>query len=135
LYGNILISCSVGPACAERLVDFENDDGTIKKVKISDSLLTLAPLAIAKTFHLKNILFPVLIGYSVSAPDRRYARNCKRLRDLLQLFINERRTGKTKYGELPDLISILTTSDLYKNDDEHIIDDIITVFTAGMRTT
>jgi len=50
------------------------------------------------------------------------------------MIIDERRSGKTKNYEQDDLISILLTSDLFKNDDELIKDEIVTFFLAGMKT-
>jgi cytochrome P450 len=91
--------------------------------------------SIAKQFNANNILFPRLIKLCYTPWERRYARNCVRLRAAILSIINKRRKGESKtYDDQADLLSILLSTDFYKNEDELMIDEVITFFLAGMKT-
>ena len=50
-------------------------------------------------------------------------------------MINDRKSGASKsFSEESDLLSILIGTEIYKDHDELIIDEIITFFFAGMKT-
>lgn len=67
--------------------------------------------------------------------DRRYARNCDRLRALFQKIIDERRSGKShSYDDSTDLLQILISTEPYASDDEAVKDEIFGFFFAGMKT-
>ena len=61
-------------------------------------------------------------------------RNVTRFRNLLKRFIKEVRAGQVKSENDSDLLSILIHSDLYRDDEDLIVDEIVTFFGAGMRT-
>jgi len=63
-------------------------------------------------------------------------RNTDRLRQVLQEMINDRRQNKTKSSDehQNDLLGILISTEFYAQDDNFIIDELITFFAAGMKT-
>lgn len=61
-------------------------------------------------------------------------RNVTRFRNLLKRFIKEVRAGQVKSENDSDLLSILINSDLYRDDEDLVVDEIVTFFGAGMRT-
>jgi cytochrome P450 len=51
-------------------------------------------------------------------------------------IIDDRKNGKTvSYGDTPDLLSIMIRSDFFKDKPEKMIDELIGMFMAGMKTT
>jgi cytochrome P450 len=93
-------------------------------------------LTLKRIRDINNILLPQFLNYFYRPKDRRLGRNIKRAKSAIQNLINERRSGHTKsYDSSDDLLSILITSDFYKNSDDNlIIDEIFTFFFAGMKT-
>ena len=61
-------------------------------------------------------------------------RNVTRFRNLIKRFIKEVRAGQVKSENDSDLLSILINSDLYRDDEDLVVDEIVTFFGAGMRT-
>jgi cytochrome P450 len=89
----------------------------------------------ARTVKPHILMFPKLLKKLLTKGDKIYEGNVNRLRATIRKFINERRQGMTTSSEShADLISVLIESELFKNDDELIIDEIFTFFAAGMRT-
>jgi len=54
----------------------------------------------------------------------------------MKQIIKDRKTGKGKsfYENSPDLLTILLGNELYKNDEDMIIDEVLTLFLAGSKT-
>ena len=108
----------------------------MEKISISEAI-TRAVIWVMKRGSLAlNRFFPYLLKHPVHPRDRRETRNANQLRSLIQKIIIDRRSGKgLKYGEgTTDLLEILITNDFYKNQDELMIDEIVTFFVAGMKT-
>ena len=75
-----------------------------------------------------------LLNVYISTEDRRLVRNIKRFRNLIKKFVRDVRSGTVKSDNDSDLLSILIKSDLYKDDEELLVDEVITFFGAGMKT-
>ena len=57
------------------------------------------------------------------------------MRNVILQIINERRSGKSRtYDEAADLLSILLNTEFYQDQDELMIDELLTFFLAGMKT-
>ena len=74
-----------------------------------------------------------------SAADREYKHNIKCIRDFCEKIIEERKNQldgpeKDKFVNNPDLLTILLSDDLFKNNNKAMIDEIITFFLAGSFT-
>ena len=90
---------------------------------------------VAKQFDWQNILFPNFIKYFYTPKGLRYVRNCNSLRTTILKIINDRRNGKSHtYNDDSDLLSILLSTDFYKDQDDLMVDELITFFLAGMKT-
>lgn len=82
-----------------------------------------------------NVLVPEISDYHLTPADRRYSRNCDRFKTFIQRILMERKSGKSKtYGDNDDLLSILTSADVFKNDNDAIEHEIFGFFMAGMKT-
>lgn len=135
LYSSIITNVSVGQGSSDCKGDFEQDDGRLVKMPLSEIIHHLLHQSIQKQFHLQNLLFPRLIRFAYTPFTMRYARNCRRLRAMILEIIEKRRQGLSKtYDQQSDLLSILLSTDFYKNEDELMIDEVITFFLAGVKT-
>lgn len=105
------------------------------KISIQESISRSIKFCFTRPILPLNILIPEIRQHHIQPSDRRYARNVDRFNDLVQRILTERRQGESSsYDESNDLLSILTSSDLFKNDDELIKNEVFTFFLAGMKT-
>ncbi len=83
-------------------------------------------------------IIPYLMFFYYSAADREYKRNIKCIRDFCESIIEERKKNlkedKEKYINNPDLLTILLSDDMFKDNNKSMIDEIITFFLAGSFT-
>jgi cytochrome P450 len=84
-------------------------------------------------------ILPYLMLFFYSAADREFKRNIRRVREFCEKIIEERKKHmegpeKEKYINYPDLLTILLSDDMFKNNNKAIIDEIITFFLAGSFT-
>jgi cytochrome P450 len=82
---------------------------------------------------------PYLMFFYYSAADREYKRNIKCIRDFCEKIIEERKSQlegpeKDKFVNNPDLLTILLSDDMFKNNNKAMINEIITFFLAGSFT-
>jgi len=84
---------------------------------------------------LKYTIHPLLAYYDFTGSERRLTRNCERIRALFRDTIRSRKSGKNKsYDDGDDLLSILLTDPMFVNDEEKMIDELLTIFLAGSKT-
>ncbi len=84
-------------------------------------------------------IIPYLMFFYYSSADKEYKRNINRIRDFCEKIIEERKNqligpDKEKYVNNPDLLTILLSDDMFKNNNKAMIDEIITFFLAGSFT-
>ena len=84
-----------------------------------------------------HLLFPFLQHYCILPHDLRYQRNVNRFRAVVRKMIED------QLIELKDpsnkrarstMLGMMLESDLFKNDYDEIIDEVMTIFFAGMKT-
>ena len=81
------------------------------------------------------MFFPSTTDWTWTAADRRAVRNIASLRTVLRGIVSDRRKGIShSYDDGTDLIGILLTSDLFRDDENAMIDEVIVMFLAGMKT-
>ena len=83
------------------------------------------------------VLFPETTKYFVLPQDKEIWNNVMTLRGLLETFVEERRQ-QIKDGtasDFGDLLAILLTDDLFKNNNKMIIDECLTFFFAATQTS
>lgn len=136
LQSRIIVTVSVGEGYSQKMIDFENQDGSFVKLGLSEYLDRLITFTIGRCFLFVNLLVRELTPYALQSSDRLYCRNVMRFRQVIQEMINDRRQSKSQsvLVNQPDLLSILLTTDFYQGQDEVVIDEIISFFLAGMKT-
>jgi len=85
----------VGKSYSHKLIDFENADGSIKSISISNFLSLIFMEGFHRTLLPLNMIFPELLPYAICSQDRRLKRNADRLKVLVQGIIDDRRSNKT----------------------------------------
>ncbi len=91
-----------------------------------------------RTLNLRFQLFPELVSWYIFPEEKEILRNINALRQNLKDMIEERkRNAKSDPSELEkgDLMTILISDELFKDDIEMIIDECLTFFMAGTQTT
>jgi cytochrome P450 len=81
-------------------------------------------------------MFPSTAEWEFPALNGRFVRNSMRMREHIKKLINDRRAGLSKSyheGQI-DLLDIIIEEELYKNDIDAMIDEMIVLFVAGMKT-
>jgi cytochrome P450 len=78
------------------------------------------------------VLFPRLHNVNILPFERENALNAASCRDCIRKLLKKRRT-EPKNGN--DLLSILLLEPLFANDDEAVVDELLTIFIAGGQTT
>jgi len=117
-------------------VGWELDDGTIEQVSMLEALNRLVGDTMLRTKTLHVGFFPELVKYHLSPWDLRYKRNANRMHATLLKVLQDRRAGKSKHlTDFDDLLDIMINDDLFKNDDQSIIDEMLGFFMAGSMTT
>ena len=118
------------------MIPYEDENGAIKDISLIVFMKTTLEDVTKRELNPIYFLDGRLKWYSLNAFDRRMVRNTGSLRKVLKKIIADRRDGKSKaYREgAADLLSILLGNDLYKDDDDMIIDEIMMLFLAGSKT-
>jgi hypothetical protein len=130
LQARILVNIALGRGLANTEFPYENEDGSITKQTLGANIEALLRDTLEKFKQPHNFLLKPLLAYAVTSADRRYLRNIERERGVLRKLISDRKQGLTssfKEGSA-DLISILLKSEMFKDDDEKIIDEVIMMF-------
>lgn len=136
LYSAVIFNICVGMGSADTKLDYELESGVIEKRNMPDMINLMTRDSFFRQFHWNNLLFPRLATKIYKPADFRYKRNVNRLRQAIQDLIDARRMGQAKtYSDQDDLLSILLQTDFYKDDDPVMIDEIMTFFGAGMKTS
>lgn len=91
LYARIILSCAFGLGKSDVSVKREQADGTFKEYALYEAMTLSIEDTASRGFNPFQLLFPELGWWTISPHDRRYGRNIKRVKDVLQDFINERR--------------------------------------------
>jgi hypothetical protein len=69
-------SIAVGPGSANLVVRYEDANGIVRNVQLSESIKMLTEDSFNRLFEPVNVFFPSLIPYAVTTNSRRYIRNC-----------------------------------------------------------
>ena len=87
LQQRIIINISVGPGFSDRLMDFENWDGTVQKRPIYNAIYEVIAFSCGRNQQTLNLLIPELIPYALSSRDRCCKRNIEGLRREIRQII------------------------------------------------
>lgn len=92
LQQRIIINISVGPGVSDRLMDFENWDGTVVKRPIYNAIYEVIAWTCVRSQHPLNLLLPELLPYAVCSKDRCCKRNIEGLRREIRKIIEEKKS-------------------------------------------
>jgi cytochrome P450 len=82
------------------------------------------------------IFFPFLASYFITPYERDLRRNCLAVRNLIGQLIDQRRSEiEIKSSNKGDLLSLLLEDPLFSQNNEIIIDELLTIFFAGSQTS
>jgi cytochrome P450 len=114
-------------------------NGLVKEYSIDQYLRKCTSFMLFRAGRKIFSIIPYLMFFYYSAADREYKRNIKCIRDFCEKIIEERKNQlngpeKDKFVNNPDLLTILLSDDLFKNNNKAMIDEIITFFLAGSFT-
>ena len=79
-------------------------------------------------------IYPELLPYPIYSECRRMKRNVASLRASLLKIMEARRSGEVQGDIDGDLLSIILSDDLYRNDLEKTLDELTILFVAGNET-
>ena len=138
MQSNVSISVLVGSGPSKSLIPYENPTtGEIKPVLVSKMLNHIIEDLTHRAEYPINAFFPWMMAYRTTPFDFKFYRNILTLKSFLRGLIKERCEGAKKaaeFQEAGDMISILLEADYYKDDHEALIDEVIIMFMAGMKT-
>ena len=138
LQSKIFLLISVGKGLSQKKIPYERDDGTIEDMMIVDHLNLLVEFGLNRYATIPYLMFfPELFSQTWIHPaDRRWRRNLEVYRARVKEIMKERRAmmkaGKTDSNG--DFLSILLTENEIYDNDEKIVDEIITFSFAGFKT-
>merc|ERR1712166_656431 len=72
------------------------------------------------------------MNFSITSADRRHVRNSNAIRGAVRDMVAEAKANGVEEGS--NLISVLLTDQYYLQDEERIIDEVLTLFAAGSQT-
>lgn len=114
------------------MIPYENEDGSMTELHFGRNVEAVFDDVILVSKQAKAFLHHSLLEVTMTALDRRTNRNIAHLRGACRKVIEDR--IKNPRTDVKDFLSILRTSDLYKNNIDKMIDELLTIFLAGSKT-
>ena len=105
---------------------YENKDGSIQKMKLQESMMTLGSSLMSESIKLYNILFPQLIHLNIGTENRRNERNNSEFIRILREFLAQSTDETSVYRQAVEELKI---------DPEEVFVDCIDFLTGGHETT
>jgi cytochrome P450 len=134
LYSRIMLKCAIGESLEDSQIDFY-EDGVNKPRNVAYAIRDVLGQCIDRMTSPHILLSKTLKQYYITPFERDNLANCKALRRLFQSFVDKRKdlmkNNPKEADKKQDLLSILLTDELFKNDNEMIIDETLTFFLAG----
>ena len=82
------------------------------------------------------ILFPSLATYYLTPHERELKANCIAVRNFVSQIVDKRRLEMINKNQVrEDLLSLLLEDPLFNENNEAIIDELLTIFLAGSQST
>ncbi|CDW71064.1 cytochrome p450 [Stylonychia lemnae] len=113
------------------------ENGEIKQLKLGQSIQQNIGKGLEREFQLHLMLFPELYNQYISKQDRELVFNVDQGKNYILDLIKSKREQFAKTGkyEGDDLLSSLLQDELFQNDDQMIINECLTFFSAAAQTT
>ena len=137
MQSHVIISTLVGSGPSKTMLPYENPaTGEIKPVLVSALVNHILEDFSGRLANPLNIIFPWMLSYRTTPSDYKFNRNILTFKHFLRELLKERSQGtqKADFQDAGDIISILLEDEHYKDDHEKIIDEVIILFIAGMKT-
>ena len=128
----IILTCAFGEDLSDVKIEYiENGKKGLKPVSF----------VLRETFHkclkrwhtLQLCIFPETVHWYLFASDRENRYNIEKLRELFAGVVKRRREGGNK--DKHDLLAILLSDELFKDDEKMILDECLTFFFAATETS
>ena len=130
---SVLLTCVLGKDIGDNEMEFR-ENGTIKRVPISFVLRDTFQKMIERYQAPHVILFPFLADWYIFPHERDIQANALAVRNVVRQVIDTRRKQETEIGR-GDLLSIMLGDPMFSENDEVMIDELLTIFFAGSQTT
>lgn len=124
----LLLACVVGKDVSENMIEYWVN-GVPTKKDLGYALRKTFVEMIERLASPHVSLFPWLADVYLTQHERDLARNCQSIRNLVNSIIQQRKP--TQNGDDNDLLSILLLNPLFADNDELMIDELLTIFFAG----
>jgi len=113
------------------------ENGKLVQRDVPYVLRTCFQIMINRMFTCHVIMFPWLADKYITPAERDLLANSRTLRAKFQKVVNDRRQEMKEGRRLDegDFLSILLSDELFKEDNEMIVDEILTFFFAGSQTS
>jgi len=126
------VSIAVGREKADITLPYEDNKGQASNLTLCEVLQHTLTDAILRGNSGTAFVDPNLLNFSITAADRQHVRNSNALRGAVRDIIAETKAKGIEEGT--NLISVLLTDQYYLQDEERIIDEVLTLFAAGSQT-
>jgi hypothetical protein len=132
IFVRIMLEFSFGDDFTGQTITYE-ENGQSRQEFIGVGLLKLFQKLLYRQLSPQLVFFPETYAILLNPTDREFVRNARRFREMFTKSIRERRemTKQPGYQEKGDLLDILTTDELFKVEEDAIIDECINFFLAG----
>ena len=136
MFTRLLLRCAIGESLDGVTINFWQK-GKVRKVEVQYALRTCVQEMIDRLYHLHVYFCSSLATQYIFPYERDILANCREIRSLFHKMVEKRRKEliedpHTKEG---DLLSILLSDPLFNTENEMIVDEVLTFFTAGSQTS
>lgn len=132
---SLILNCVLSEDLSLTKLDYY-ENGRVTKKDVSFLLRTCFQKSLERVQSLHVIFFPFLASYSITPYERDLKRNCQAVRNLIGQLIDQRRSEiESKSSNKGDLLSLLLEDPLFSQNNEIIIDELLTIFFAGSQTS
>lgn len=133
----VILNCAFGIDISETRYPFKQK-GEIKQLTLAEMLDLLFKQLIERSLSPIPLLFPSMLKHLVLPGDKEIKENIRTVRnEILNVIRQKQELIKQNPSELEkgDLLSILLSDDLFKDNDKRLIDESLTFFSAGTQTS
>jgi cytochrome P450 len=131
-----ILACVFGLGNVRRRLAYYTN-GTPRDTSIGQFTRLVGVGVFSRIFKLYRLAFAFFDEKNVGQDEKECYMNCQRFREFFRVLINERREEMKNpdFENKGDFMTILLTDDLFKDNDEIMIDECLTFLGAATQTT